>query len=86
MQQFVDKHLAKAGIAYEPSLALNYLGTQIAMVEAGEGIAVVPSFVLPECRNRRLLISRLIEPVVHLDFYQIRHAGRRLPPVAEEFT
>jgi hypothetical protein len=31
-------------------------------------------------------MSRLVNPVVHLDSYQIRHAGRELPPVAEEFT
>ena len=71
---------------YQPSLVLNYLNTHIAMVEAGEGIAIVPSFALPECQNRGVVMSRLINPVVHLDFYQIRHGGRKLPPVAEEFT
>jgi LysR family transcriptional regulator, carnitine catabolism transcriptional activator len=86
MQQFVDRNLAKAGISYQPSLAVNYLCTQIAMVEAGEGIAIVPSFALPECRNRGLLISSLVNPTVHLDFYQIRKGGRKLSPVAEEFT
>jgi LysR family carnitine catabolism transcriptional activator len=86
MQQFVDRNLAKAGISYQPSLAVNYLYTQIAMVEAGEGIAVVPSFALPECRSRGLLISSLVNPTVHLDFYQIRNGGRKLSPVAEEFT
>jgi LysR family carnitine catabolism transcriptional activator len=86
MQQFVDRNLAKAGISYQPSLVLNYLLTQIAMVEAGEGIAVVPSFALPECQRRGLLISSLVNPTVHLDFYQIRKGGRKLSPVAEEFT
>jgi DNA-binding transcriptional LysR family regulator len=86
MQQFVDKSLAKAGVSYQPSLVVNFLYTQIAMVEAGEGIAVVPSFALPECRARGLLVSSLINPTVHLDFYQIRKGGRKLSPVAEEFT
>ena len=57
MQQFVDRSLAKAGISYQPCLVLNYLNTQIAMVQAGEGIAVVPSFAVQECRNRGLQIS-----------------------------
>jgi LysR family carnitine catabolism transcriptional activator len=65
---------------------VNYLYAQIAMVEAGEGIAVVPSFALPECRNKGLLISSLVKPTVPLDFYQIRKGGRKLSPVAEEFT
>ena len=86
LQQFIERHLAKVGISYQPSLALNYLHTQIAMVEAGVGIAVVPSFVLPECRSRGLMISPLVNPIVHLDFYQIRKGGRKLSPVAEEFT
>jgi len=86
LQQLVAKHLAQAGVLQEPGLVVNHLSTQIAMVEAEEGIAVVPSFALPECQNREVVMSRLINPVVHLDFYQIRHAGRKLPPVAEEFT
>jgi LysR family transcriptional regulator, carnitine catabolism transcriptional activator len=86
LQQLIDRHLAKAGIGYQSSLVLNYLHTVIAMVEAGVGIAVVPSFVLPECRSRGLIVNRLINPIVHLDFYQIRKGGRKLSPVAEEFT
>ena len=86
LQQFIDRHLAKAGISCQPSLVLNYLHTQIAMVEAGVGVAVVPSFVLPDCQNRGLMISPLVNPSVHLDFYQIRKGGRKLSPVAEEFT
>jgi LysR family carnitine catabolism transcriptional activator len=86
MQQFVDKHLAQAGVVQQPSLVLNYLNTQIAMVEAGEGVAIIPSYGLPACRDRKLVMSRLVNPVVPLDFSQIRRAGRKLPPVAEEFT
>jgi len=86
MQQFVDRHLAKAGIGYQPTLVLNYLQTQIAMVGAGEGVAIVPSFALAECRSRGLMISPLVNPTVHLDFYQIRKAGREFSPVSEEFT
>jgi LysR family transcriptional regulator, carnitine catabolism transcriptional activator len=86
IRQVVDKHLAKAGVVYQPSLVLNYLNTQIAMVAAGEGIAIVPSFALPDCQNRKLVMSRLVNPVVPLDFLQIRRGGRKLPPIAEEFT
>ena len=86
LQQFLDKHLARAGVVHQPSLVVNYLNTQIAMVEAGEGVAIIPSFGVPACRNRGIVMSRLINPVVHLDFLQIRRGGRRLPPVAEDFT
>jgi LysR family transcriptional regulator, carnitine catabolism transcriptional activator len=86
IQQLIDKHLARAGVLYEPSLVLNYLNTQVAMVEAGEGVAIIPSFGQLACQNRKVVISQLINPVVKLDLSQIRHAGRKLPPVAEEFT
>ena len=86
LQQLVDRHLAKAGVASQPTLTVNYLSTQIAMVEAGQGIAIIPSYALPACRNRKLAMSRLINPVVPLDFSQIRLGGRKLPPAAEDFT
>ncbi|HXW92256.1 MAG TPA: LysR family transcriptional regulator [Terriglobales bacterium] len=86
LQQLIDRHLARAGVADQPSLVLNYLNTQVAMVEAGEGVAIIPSYGQLACHDRKVVMSRLINPVVHLDFSQIRHAGRKLPPVAEEFT
>ena len=85
-QQLIDKHLAQAGVPSQPVMVVNLVDTQIALVEAGEGVAVVPSFALPACRNRRVIISRLINPRVTLDFHQIRHRGRKLSPVADEFT
>jgi LysR family carnitine catabolism transcriptional activator len=86
LQQFIDKHLKRAGITQRPRLTVNFLDTQIAMVEAGEGVAVIPSYVVRACRNRRVAMTRLLDPVVNLDFYEIRNRGRRLPAGAEEFT
>jgi LysR family transcriptional regulator, carnitine catabolism transcriptional activator len=86
LQQLVDKQLAQAGVVQQPVLALNYIHAIIAMVEVGEGVGIVPTYALSACHGRRIVTSRLINPVVHLDFYQIRKAGRKLPPVAEEFT
>jgi DNA-binding transcriptional LysR family regulator len=86
LQQLIDKHLARAGVVPRDALALNSLDTQIAMVEAGHGIAVIPSFGLPACRNRRIVMNRLINPVVTLDFHQIQQRGKKLPPEAEKFT
>jgi LysR family carnitine catabolism transcriptional activator len=86
IQQLIDKYLAQADVVPKAVMVLNALDTQIAMVEAGEGIAVIPSFGLPACRNRKVVMIRLINPVVTLDFHQIRNRGRKLPPAAEEFT
>ena len=85
-QRFVDKNLAKAGVKYQPSLEVNYLNTQIAMVEAGEGMAIIPSYGLLACRERGIVKSRLVNPVVEVDFLQIRQGGKKLPSIADEFT
>jgi LysR family carnitine catabolism transcriptional activator len=51
-QQVVAKHLAQAGIKVRANTSINLLDTQIAMVEADEGVAIIPSFGLAACRNR----------------------------------
>ncbi|HEY2591210.1 MAG TPA: LysR substrate-binding domain-containing protein, partial [Steroidobacteraceae bacterium] len=50
------------------------------------GIAVIPSFGIPTCRNRRVVVSRLTHPVVRFDFHLISRRGTELPAAAEEFT
>ena len=85
LQQLVERHLEKAGVAHKSDLVVNYLSTQIALAEAGQGVAIIPSYGLPACRSRKLVISRLINPVVPLEFSQILRGGRKLPPVAEDF-
>jgi DNA-binding transcriptional LysR family regulator len=86
IQQEVNKHLAQAGVAPPPAGVIHYVDTLLAMVEAGEGSGIVPSWALAACRNRKVVMSRLINPVVNLDFYQISDRGRKLPPRTEDFT
>ena len=86
VQQLINRELARAGVTSPPALVLNRLDTVLAMVEAGEGIAVVASFALPACRYRNVVMSHLTNPTVTLDFHQIRHRGRKLPPAADDFT
>jgi LysR family transcriptional regulator, carnitine catabolism transcriptional activator len=85
-QQLIDKHLAQAGVKLQIGSIVNLLDTQIALVEAEEGIAIIPSFGMPACRNRKVVMSQLINPVVRFDFHMISRRGRELPPGAEEFT
>lgn len=85
-QQLIDKQLAKTGLIWNRGQTVNLLDTQIGLVEAGEGVAVIPSFGLLACRNRRVSMSELIEPAVTLEFYEISSRGRKRPPEAEEFS
>jgi LysR family transcriptional regulator, carnitine catabolism transcriptional activator len=86
VQLIVDKHLTKAGAVCRRGAVVNSLDTQIALVEADVGIAIIPSFGLPACRNRKVVMSRLINPVVNLEFYQISNRGKKLPAAADEFS
>jgi DNA-binding transcriptional LysR family regulator len=86
IQQIVDRHLSRTGTVPSRKTAVNLLDTQIAMVEAGEGIAVVPSYSLVASRNRNVVISRLINPVAEVDFSLISYRGVKLPAAANAFT
>ncbi|HEV7704699.1 MAG TPA: LysR family transcriptional regulator [Gemmatimonadaceae bacterium] len=86
IQKVIDKQIARSKIAVHAGDVLNSLDTQLAMVEAGHGIAIIPSFGIPACRNRKLLTTRLINPIVTVDFHQIRNRTTRLPEGAEAFT
>jgi DNA-binding transcriptional LysR family regulator len=85
IQQLINKHLAQAGIVQQAGV-IHYVDTLLAMVEAGEGSGIVPSWALAACRNRKVVMSRLINPVVNLDFYQISNRGKQLPQGATDFT
>ena len=85
-QQLIDKHLARAGVKAKIGSVVNLLDTQIALVEAEEGIAVIPSFGLPACRNRRVVVSQLTHPVARFDFHLISSRAKELPPGADEFA
>ena len=86
IQQIVDKHPAQAGVVSRQGVSITLLDTQIAMVEADEGIAIIPSFGLPACRDRKVVTSRLINPVVDVESHQISNRGKKLPPGADEFS
>ena len=85
-QQLINRRLVRAGVVFQHNVVLNYLATVIALVEADEGVAVIPSFATPACAKRKIVMSRLTNPVVNLDFYQVVDRGRRLPSGAEDFT
>ncbi len=85
-QQLIDKHLGQAGVKVQIGSIVNLLDTQIALVEAEEGIAIIPSFGMPACRNRKVVMSQLINPVVRFDFHIISRRGRELAPGADEFS
>jgi DNA-binding transcriptional LysR family regulator len=86
IQQIIDHQLRRVGRRGAPAIQLHYFETQIAMVEAGAGSAVLPTFCIAACRGRKVAMHPLTDPVVPIDLFQIVHRGRELPPGAADFT
>jgi LysR family transcriptional regulator, carnitine catabolism transcriptional activator len=86
LRQLIDTHLTRAGVDPRAAMSLNRLDTVIAMVEAAQGVGIVPASALPVCRYRHVMMTRLVNPTVMVDFYQIHHRGRKLSPAADEFS
>jgi LysR family carnitine catabolism transcriptional activator len=85
-QGIIDKQLTRTGVVCIRGQVVKLLETQIALVEANEGIAIIPAFGMLACRNRNVTMSELIDPVVNLNFYQITNRGTRMSDEAKEFS
>jgi LysR family transcriptional regulator, carnitine catabolism transcriptional activator len=86
VRHVIDQQLLRAGVSPQSDMELHRLETLIAMVEAGEGAGIVSASALPACAHRRVTMTRLVNPVVAVEFYQIRKRGRKLLSTAEEFS
>lgn len=86
IQALIEKHLGRLGRELEERPRMNLIGTLIAMVHAGHGHAVVPSFALDECLRHGLSVAMLVEPAVHLDLYLVTRRGGQPKPAAVDFA
>jgi DNA-binding transcriptional LysR family regulator len=86
IQQLVETHLAAIGRGNEDRLAFNHFDTLIAMVAAGMGTAVLPSFAMLAGRRYRVHCDVLGHPVVSLGLYRITKRGRGKAPAMADFT
>jgi len=86
IRELVDQHLQRAGRHAGPDVVCNYLETQLAMVEVGAGVAVVPSFVLQACTKRHIALHRLVDPEVSGDIHWLVSGTRKLPAGSDGFN
>jgi len=85
IQRLVDEQLARAGRATPPELVCNFLETQLAMVAAGAGAAVLPASALPACAKRRVSMRAIVDPVVWSDLFWVVNRAHKLSAAAEDF-
>ena len=86
IQALIEKHLGRPGDEPQERPRMNLIGTLIAMVQAGHGHAIVPSFALDECLRHQLSVAMLVEPAVHLDLYLVSRRGAQVKPAAAAFA
>jgi DNA-binding transcriptional LysR family regulator len=86
IQQFIENHLAAIGRAHEERLTFNNFETLIAMVAAGVGTAIVPSYAMAACRRHRVRTALLDEPATPLNFYRVTKRGRCAANAMAAFT
>jgi DNA-binding transcriptional LysR family regulator len=85
IQQIIDQNLRRFGRREASDRVFTYWETQIAMVEAGAGAAVIPTFAMRACRARKIAMHPLVDPVVPIDLSQLVSRGRKLPPEVPDF-
>ncbi|WP_326538310.1 LysR family transcriptional regulator [Pseudorhodoferax sp.] len=86
VQRLIDDQLAAIGRANEERPEFNNFHTLLAMVEAGLGHAVLPSFAQLSGPRYRVRFTALSQPRVSLDFFQITKKGRELNPLLAAFS
>lgn len=85
IQQLVDRKLRVPPGHRPGGSTVTHLETALALVEAGLGQAVVPSFAaLARSRWRVRFIT--VAPAVTLDYYCITRAGRPVSPLVDRFA
>jgi hypothetical protein len=67
-----------------PCVRTVHVPGEFGLVEASDGIAIMSSFYLPACRNRKVTMSELVEPVVTPEFYEVSDTVTKLAPEAGE--
>ncbi|NBA95481.1 LysR family transcriptional regulator [Pseudomonas sp. R5(2019)] len=88
IQALIEKHLPRTGRAQplQRRTRHNLIGTIMAMVRAGRGHAVIPSFAMDECRRQNLGVSLLTDPPVYLELFLVSRRGAELKASVTAFT
>lgn len=86
IQALIEKHLAHIGRAHEERPRMNLIGTIIAMVRAGRGHAIVPSFALEDCLRQGLAVSMLSNPTVYIELHAVSLRGTQSKAAVADFS
>jgi DNA-binding transcriptional LysR family regulator len=86
IRRLVDTIFTSQGIGLDYAFAVRSIATVLAFVEAGLGVAVLPSYALVLGGARKIKAMPLIGPSVERDICLIKRRGRSLTPAAARFS
>ncbi len=81
----LDQALAAVAPRAPSACETRHVTTMLGLVEAGIGVAAVPSMAMPGGNHPILTSVPLVEPVVKRRVGIVRRRGRQLTPAAQEF-
>jgi DNA-binding transcriptional LysR family regulator len=83
----IDSTVRSQSIELGPTrFEVGYMGTAVALVEAGLGISILPERAAALIKQRRARFRRLTAPVVSRPVTLVTRAGRSLSPAAKAFV
>lgn len=86
IQQAIETRLEEIGRGHEERQTFRSFETLIAMVAAGMGTAIVPSYARTACIRYGVDMARLTNPATLLSFYRITKRGRAQADAMAVFT
>lgn len=85
LRRLADIGLQAAGLDLSPVVEVRQVSTALALVEAGMGLAIFPSYAV-KGREAGLACMPLTSPRLQREITMITHAGKALGPAAREFA
>jgi DNA-binding transcriptional LysR family regulator len=82
----VEVGFETAQIAFKPAFEVTQVTTAIALVEAGLGVAVLPTYALAAARFRKVSGKPLTEPTISREVVLIHATGRSVSPAVSAFA
>jgi DNA-binding transcriptional LysR family regulator len=86
VRHLIEVGFETAGVPFHPPYEVTQITTAIALVEAGLGVAVLPTFALSIARGQNLMTKSLVSPRMMRDIAIIRREGRAVPPMTAAFS
>lgn len=83
--QLINETLGGAGVEIHPAYEVAHLWTVVGMVDAGLGVAVLPSYAHPIAQLYRIRTVQLIEPLIRRETSFLARRGLMLSPAAKGF-